>query len=272
MWLIFSLVVVWTCFPPAFAAIASTLYIPCSVAAFGVILRGSGFAFRKEVTSIASARIFGASFAVSSVITPFALGTIAGAVASSRVPSGIARGNVITSWFNPTSLIGGAIAVSVCAYLAAVLLCADCARDGDDVMARQFRNRAVAVAIMVAALGFISIPVIAHDAPRLYSGLTGPALPIIIASSVLAAVSVILLLAKRFKVVRASAGLSVVTAVWAWGIAQYPDLLPGYLKATDAAAAPATLNTVVIGLAIGAVLVIPSLVLLYSIAQRPEPS
>src|SRR5438105_940306 len=47
VWLIFVLVVLWTGFPPAFAAVASTLYIPLTLAALGMIARGSAFAFRK---------------------------------------------------------------------------------------------------------------------------------------------------------------------------------------------------------------------------------
>ena len=45
VWLIFVLVVLWTAFSAAFAAIFSTLFIPLSLAALGIVLRGAGFAF-----------------------------------------------------------------------------------------------------------------------------------------------------------------------------------------------------------------------------------
>ena len=109
VWLIFVLVVLWTAFPPAFAAIASTLYIPLTLAAVGMIARGSAFAFRKTAPSPAMRRALDGAFALSSVLTPFFLGAIAGAVASGRVPPGIAQGNVITSWLNPTSVLGGVL-------------------------------------------------------------------------------------------------------------------------------------------------------------------
>ncbi|HEU0127865.1 MAG TPA: cytochrome d ubiquinol oxidase subunit II, partial [Pseudonocardiaceae bacterium] len=70
VWLIFVLVVLWTSFPPAFAAIASTLYIPLTLAALGMIARGAAFAFRHSVDQLALQRFFGASFAFSSVTTP----------------------------------------------------------------------------------------------------------------------------------------------------------------------------------------------------------
>ena len=47
VWLIFVLVTLWTGFPSAFAPIMSTLYVPLTLAAVGIILRGAAFAFRK---------------------------------------------------------------------------------------------------------------------------------------------------------------------------------------------------------------------------------
>ena len=82
VWLIFVIVMTWTGLPPVFAAIASTLYIPLTLAALGIIARGSAFAFRKASTQLWQQRLFGAVFAFSSVVTPFFLGTVAGAIAS----------------------------------------------------------------------------------------------------------------------------------------------------------------------------------------------
>src|ERR671927_1972059 len=63
VWLIFCLVMLWSGFPTAFAAIMTTLYLPLGLAALGIVLRGCGFAFRKVL-----ARGAGAVFAVSSVL------------------------------------------------------------------------------------------------------------------------------------------------------------------------------------------------------------
>ena len=49
VWLIFCLVVLWTGFSEAFASITLTLFVPLSLAALGIVLRGSSFAFRKAV-------------------------------------------------------------------------------------------------------------------------------------------------------------------------------------------------------------------------------
>src|SRR5205807_4698936 len=100
VWLIFCLVVLWTAFPTAFSAIMTTLYVPLGLAALGIVLRGSGFAFRKFVLRTAEQRVTGVAFAASSVITPFFFGTVAGGIASGRVPSG-GHGDALTSCVNP---------------------------------------------------------------------------------------------------------------------------------------------------------------------------
>jgi hypothetical protein len=85
VWLIFCLVVLWTAFPTAFAAIMTTVYIPLGLAALGIVLRGSGFAFRKVSVRTPTQRANGAVFATSSVVTPFFMGVVAGAIASGRI-------------------------------------------------------------------------------------------------------------------------------------------------------------------------------------------
>src|SRR3954452_995055 len=105
VWLIFVFVVTWTCFPEAYASITLTLFVPLSIAALGIVLRGASFAFRKAVTRTRDRRNFGAAFALSSVLVPFCLGTIAGAIASGRVPTGGVAGDPWASWLNPVSVL-----------------------------------------------------------------------------------------------------------------------------------------------------------------------
>ena len=111
-----------------------------------MIARGAAFAFRKSITTLPMRRFLGAAFALSSLVTPFFLGAVVGGVASGRVPPGIAAGSVVTSWVNPTSMLGGVMAVLVCAYLAAVFLCGDARREGAEDLAHEFRIRALGTA------------------------------------------------------------------------------------------------------------------------------
>ena len=131
VWLIFCFVVLWTGFSEAYASITLTLFVPLTLAAFGIVLRGSSFAFRKTVFRTRDRRNFGAAFAISSVLVPYCFGAIAGAIASGRVPAGGEAGDPWSSWVNPTSVLGGVLAVVVVAYLAAVYLVWDARRLAD---------------------------------------------------------------------------------------------------------------------------------------------
>lgn len=270
VWLIFVLVVLWSGFPRVFAAIASTLYIPLTLAAFGIILRGSGFVFRKVVNELRWRRLFGASFALSSILTPFFLGTIAGSVASGRVPLGNAAGHPVSSWINPTSLLGGAMAVGVCAYLAAVYLTADAERQHRPDLADAFRARGLGMAVATGILAVAGIFVLHADAPQLYTGLTHRALPLIIASAVGGLASIALLWFRRFVLARLAAALAVTAVLWGWGAAQYPEMLVDRLTVAQAASAPATLQAVLISLIVGSVFFVPGLILLLALFQRPD--
>ena len=134
VWLIFVFVLLWTCFPEAYASILLTMFVPLTVAAFGIVLRGASFAFRKAVFRVRAQRHFGAIFAISSVLVPYCFGAVAGGIASGRVPAGGQAGDPWNSWVNPTSIVVGVLAVCVTAYVAAVFLTWDAGRLADDAM------------------------------------------------------------------------------------------------------------------------------------------
>jgi cytochrome d ubiquinol oxidase subunit II len=267
VWLIFVITLFWTAFPEAFAPFAATLYIPLTLAALGIIARGAAFAFRKATEELWLRRLFGAAFALSSVVTPFFLGTIAGAVASARVPPGIGAGDIVASWWNPTSVTAGVLAVGVCAYLAAVYLCADARRAGHEELAEGFRVRALGTGVLVGAATVVAPFVVRADAPGLVAGLAGRALPVVVVGVLAGVASLGLLAARRYLLVRITAALAVAAVIWGWGIAQYPVMLPG-LTVAAAAGDPAVLGAVLWVIGIGAVLLVPSLVFLFTVFQR----
>jgi len=268
VWLIFVLVIMWTAFPPLFAAIASTLYIPLTFVALGVIARGSAFAFRKAVTELWQRRLFGATFAFSSLVTPYFLGAVAGAVASGRVPPGVGKGDAIGSWTGSSSIMAGVFAILVCAYLAAVYLTADAWRSGDARLTEQFRRRALATGIALGIVSGVGLLVVRSDAPRLFHELSGRALPVVVISAVSGLLSLVLLARRHFRSVRVTSALAVAAVLWAWGIAQYPKLLVPGLTVRQAAAPIATLQVTTGCVAVGMLLLAPSLLWLFVLFQR----
>ncbi len=268
VWLIFIFVILWTGFPEAYASITLTLFVPLTLAALGVVLRGSSFAFRKTVFRTRDRRNFGAAFATSSVLVPYCLGAAAGAVASGRVPAGGVAGDPWTSWINPTSVLGGVLAVVVVAYLAAVYLVRDARRIGDPAMAEYFRRRAVAAAIVAGIVAFVGIFVLRADARYLFDGLASRALPVVLVSAICGAGSLYLLVRHAARGARILAIGAVASIIVGWGVAQWPYILPESLKVSQAAAPSGTLTALLVAAALAAVIVLPGFIFLYTLDQK----
>jgi cytochrome d ubiquinol oxidase subunit II len=267
VWLIFVLVVLWTAFPPAFSAIFTTLYVPIALAALGIVLRGAGFAFRKSIVGLRERRAMGATFAISSVLTPFFMGTVVGAIAAGNVPAE-GNGDAFSSWTAPLPLLIGAMFVASGAYLAAVFLVGD-ARRGDDVeMERYFERRALGAAVVAGAFALAGLLALHSEARYVFDRLTAEGLPLVVFSLLCGAALLAVLLRGGRRLLRPLAAGAVVAVIWGWGVAQFPYLLPTSLRIDQAAAPDATMTIVFIVFAVAAVVVLPSLGLLYTLAQK----
>ena len=268
VWLIFTFVVLWTCFPEAYASITLTLFVPLTIAALGIVLRGSSFAFRKAVLRTSYRRNLGAIFAISSVLVPYCFGAVVGGIASGRVPAGGVAGDPWDSWVNPTSILGGSLAVVVAAYLASVYLIWDARRLSDDEMVAYFRRRAVFVAVIAGIMSFVGIFVFRADARYLFDGLTSRGLPFVVIAAVAGAGSLWALLRASPTGARILAMAAVASVVLAWGVAQWDYMLPETLTISEAAAPSGTIAAVLVAVGLAAVLVLPGFVMLYVLDQR----
>jgi cytochrome d ubiquinol oxidase subunit II len=268
VWLIFVLVVLWTGFSEAFGSIFSTLFIPLSLAALGIVLRGAGFAFHKTARRAGRRVLAERAFGISSLLTPFFMGTVIGAIAGGRVPVGNAAGAAVTSWLNPLSLVIGALFVATSAYLAAVFLVSDARRAGAGDLERYFTARALATAVAAGALAVAGLVALRADARYVYDGLTSDGLPLVILSAVCGGAALVLLWRGVRRGARALAVGAVAAVVWGWGVAQHPYLLPQTLTIDAGAAPSATLTAVLVVFGAAVVLVLPAIALLFALVQR----
>jgi cytochrome d ubiquinol oxidase subunit II len=280
VWLIFVLVIFWTAYPVAFGSVMSTLAVPLFVAAVGIVLRGMAYAMRAGARTEREVGRVDLLFAASSVLTPFAMGTAVGAIASGRVPVGNARGGLFDSWLHTTPLFVGALGVAVSAYLAAVYLAGDAVRAGREDLAQAFRRRALGAGVAAGALAGAGLLVVHDDAPKLWDGLTsGAGVGAVIASGAAGLATLALLHRRRFTPARFAAAAAVAAIVAGWVLAQEPYLLPG-LTVREAAAPHSTLVAVIVSVAGGMLVLVPSLLLLYGlvlggrfeVAPRPAPA
>ena len=284
VWLIIVVVLLFVCFPRAFSGLATVLHIPLTLMLIGIVLRGSAFVFRAySYGPRAEQERWGQVFAISSVITPVVLGMCVGAVVSGDVgralaaldatadvgldsPLAIAPTSIggdftsvyLDSWLTPFAVAVGALALALFSFLAAVYLTVDA--EGDVELQDDFRLRAIAAAAAVAVTGAIAL-VMGGGRGGVMGRLvgTGWSLPLFVAASVAAVVTLVALLRRRYRLARVAAGAQVTLILWGWVLAQFPLIIPPHLT-IDAAAAPVrVLSETLIVLAGGAVVLVPSL-------------
>lgn len=269
VWLIFVLVVLWTAFPPVFSAVMTTLYIPLALAALGIVLRGAGFAFRHALPGPVrgpATRVFG----ISSVLTPFFLGTVVGAVASGQVPAE-GGGDPTGSWTGVLPLLTGLMFVAVAAYIAAVFLVRDARAAGDEDLQRYFIRRALVMAVIGGIAAVAGVFALHEHARYVYDGLTSwPGIALVILSGICGIAALGLLVSGRVLSlgVRPAAVGAVVAVVWGYFAAAFPYVLPTSTTISGAAGNSSTLLEVIIVFLVAAVTCVPSLVLLYVLSQR----
>ncbi|KQX67762.1 cytochrome d ubiquinol oxidase subunit II [Streptomyces sp. Root1310] len=262
VWLIFVLVIMWTGFPVLFQTVFTAMWLPLALAAVGLVLRGAGFALRKPTQRLAGRRVYGAVFAVSSLLTPFFLGAAVGGLATGRVAPGTKAS--ADAWSNGTSVIAGLLTVAATAFLGAVFLTADARRFDAADLVGYFRLRAWCSLGVLAVLACVGLVVTRDDARYVHDGLTsGIGLALVLVAVVSALATAVLLYRTATGWARITAVGSVALVVVAWGLAQRPYLIPTSLTVSEAAGATTTLRWLLLVTAIAVVLVGPPLVLLY---------
>ncbi|MFF9909162.1 cytochrome d ubiquinol oxidase subunit II [Streptomyces sp. NPDC013457] len=269
VWLIFVLVIMWTGFPVLFQTVFSAMWLPLALAVVGMVLRGAGFALRKPTRRLAGRRLYGAVFAVASLVTPFFLGAAVGGIASERVSPGTEASADV--WTSPTSLVFGLVAIATTAFLGAVFLMGDARRFDAPDLVGYFRRRALGSLAVLTVLAVVTGWVTHEDAPYIWHGLTrGLGLLFVIFAGVAALATAWLLWRAAGTWVRVTAVGVVASAIIAWGMAQRPYLLPTSLTVADAAGSPSTLTWLAIVTLVALVVVVPAVVLLYWLDSHGE--
>ncbi|MCX4524127.1 MULTISPECIES: cytochrome d ubiquinol oxidase subunit II [unclassified Streptomyces] len=267
VWLIFVLILMWTGFPEFFQTVFTALWLPLVLAAVGMVLRGAGFAFRKPTRNLAGRRVYGVVFAVSSLLTPFFLGTVIGSVASGRVaPGTVASAH---AWANTTSITAGLVAVAATAFLGAVFLSVDARRFGAGDLIGYFRLRARIAGAALLVVGVIGLTLTDPKAAYVHHGLThGAGLALLIAAVAALAVTAWLVSGPAAGWARYSSVATVALLIAAWGAAQRPYLVPTTLTVQQGAGASQPLHWLLFVTAVALVLIGPALVVLYRLDTR----
>jgi cytochrome d ubiquinol oxidase subunit II len=267
VWLILAIVLSFTCFPPVYARLGTVLHIPLTLMLVGIVLRGSAFTFRTyDSRHDAVQRRWGRIFSSASVITPVLLGVSIGAVASGRVreTGGTFVQQFVEPWLTPFAFSVGLLALVLFAFLAAVFLTLE---THDPELCEDFRRRALGAGVAVFFASALVLLLSQSAAPLVRAGLVSSpwALPLHLATGITAIGVLAALWYRRFRLARMGVALQVSLIFWGWPMAQYPLLVPPDLTIERAAAPDTTLRLVLIALAGGGVVLLPSLWYLFQI-------
>jgi cytochrome d ubiquinol oxidase subunit II len=263
IWLIFALVTLFTCFPRGFAALFIALLAPLVLMLVGINFRGAAFAFRhfgrptdKRLPLTAQV------FSISSIITPLTMGMAVTAVAAGRIK--IVNGNVEagfwTSWITPLTIVGGLIALAICAYLTPIYMTV---RSSGELQ-EDFRKRGLLAAIALGILSTVELPVAWWDAPRFAERLFSPIPLIAVGLAVIGGlVTLYAVWSRHYLAAQVMAPATAAFILIGFGLALYPYLILDQLSFADAAAPGASIGAYLTILPFGALVLVPSLILLY---------
>lgn len=269
VWLIFVVVTLFTIFPTGFGALFTVLMVPIVIALIGINFRGAAFAFRHFGNQKGEHIPFMAeTFAISSILTPFALGMAVTAAVTGKIV--LTDGRVHAGqwfWLSPFTLVGGLVGMAACAYLAPIYMTVRTTGE----LQEDFRRRGMIAAWALGILTTVEVPIAMGEAPVFAGRLMGSGAIMCVSLAVIFGVTTQLLLwRRRFPWAQVCAAGAVSLTIAGFGAAVYPDFLVGQLTLAAAAAPRATLVAYFAILAIGTVILAPSLLLLY-LTFRGEP-
>ena len=267
VWLIIVVVLMFTCFPPAFAAIMTALHVPITLVLLGIIARGASFIFRAYSPGTRTLqRRWGMVFSIASLITPVLLGVTLGTIASGelRWEDGNYVSGYFRPWLRPFPFSVGLFTLSIFAFQAAVYLCAEA---GDKALREDFRSRALVAGAAVVLTGAITWVLAYRGAPLLSSGLIQFwwALRLQVITALAAAGALAALWRRMYLTARALAVVECSMIVLGYGAALFPWLVVPQFEISNSSAPSRTHVLVLIAVAIGACLLLPSLYFLFRI-------
>jgi cytochrome d ubiquinol oxidase subunit II len=274
IWLILVVVLTFSGFPAAFSAISLGLAVPIFLILLGIVLRGSSYVFRAYFTgSVRTQLYWGKVFSISSSITPLFLGIVIGAISSNAVlvKDGVSENGFLKTWFHPFPLIVGVLSLSLFTYLSACYLTIE---TNDAALQNDFRKRAL-ISGLVSIVSAVLTYVIAGDSARpIRDGLSrAPYVWLIeLSAAIAASVAFQALWSRSYLRARMAAAAQVSLIVIGWGVAQYPYLVRPGLTIANSAAPSNIVSDLVIAVAMGAVVLIPSLILLLLVFKTHRKS
>jgi len=261
IWLILLIVLMFVAFPKVYTTILTFLHFPTTIMLFGIVLRGSAFVFRKYDTERdRNKKLWSMVFAIGSIIAPFFLGLILGAITIEQ-PN---LKNLFSSWLRVFPIFTGLLTVVICAYLAAVYLILE---TSDHELKEDFRLRAIISGFILVIMVILG-PVLAYfEVGNLFYELVESefSLPLQLLTAMASFLALYSLIKRKYQWARVFAILQIVLILFGWMITQYPDFITGHVSIADAAAPENILIATLVVLGVGSLILAPSFIYLFTV-------
>ncbi len=272
VWLILVVVILFNGFPRAYTSLSTYLHIPLLIALIGIIIRGSSFSFRYYdiVNGKNYSDYYSWFFRVSSLITPFFLGIILGAVISGKIPSSPAGGFVesfMTPWLNGFTFTTGIFITLLFSWLAAIYTLGEAKDDAFHL----FKRTALIVFVLLIFSGifvFISAEFYGIHLIKQFGQSVISILCVIIASI---AVPVLWKNVMRRNILwtRLLAGLITTCILIGWFAVQFPVMISrsdgNHLTVWNSQAPHSTMYYLMYALVIGSLIIFPAFAYLFKV-------
>ncbi len=272
VWMILAIVLVFICFPLAYATIGTALHIPLTLMLLGIVLRGSSFVFRAYDSRRDDVQArWSVIFAVSSTFTPVMLGVCVGAIASGRIrvdpATHVVSSGFFETWLAPFPFAVGFFALALFSLLAATYLTLEA---DNDALREDFRVRGLGAAVAVGIFAFAALALSGTGAPQVRDGLLHSwwSLPFQLVTGTVAIGGIAALYTRRYPAARLLVGAQTALIIGGWGISQYPYVVVPDLTLQTVRAPDNVLWTVIGIIGVGAVALVPSFAYLYAVFKE----
>jgi cytochrome d ubiquinol oxidase subunit II len=268
MWLILAVVILFNGFPKAYEAMSIRFHIPLTLMLIGIILRGCAFTFRQyDVGAGRSHRVYSVTFMISSLVTSWAIGVIAGAMYHART-TGVSETYFdfyLRSWIGYFPFATGLLTCVLFAFLAAVYLTGEAHLES---MRKVFAYRAFALNIGLIFAGALVFGAAELDGIPLFRDFASEPFSLLcmVAATLLLVPLWLGLRNQHVLLTRLSAGAQGGLILLGWFRLKYPvflDLPEGPLTIANASAPEETMRYLLWALLVGSSLIFPALYFLF---------
>lgn len=261
VWLIFVLVIMWSSMPRVFQHVCQVMWLPLLLGLAGIVFRGAAFIFRAYCPVENSVtRTSTVLFGLASTAAPFFLGTVVGGILTHNATE---ASESQTAWLDPLAIYSGFFGVAVCLYLSAVFLQREASLRHERWLMDVWRGRALLAGVWTGLLALAGLAFISSEQLEMARKLVWGDSPWMLLSLVGGGLSLVAIYFRKPLLATICSMGAVAGVLIGAGLAITPQMIVPELPPDQIVGPASVLWALIIVIAIGMTLLLPSLGLLF---------